>query len=329
MYCITRRAFFAAAISVALFMSGTINSVYADDVKLRFSAVFSQQDIRAEMMKRFAEELGEGFDYDGYYGATLFRQGTELVALQRGNLEMGNIAPQDISEQLPEWSILTSAYLFRDADHLTDFFKSEEGEKIKKLAEDKLKVRVLGPTYFGARHVGMRTDKKINTPADLAGVRLRMPGGDAWQFLGSSLGANPTPVAYAETYTALQTGAIDAQDNPLPNVENMKFNEVMKQIVQTSHLVGFDVLTISLATWDKLTPEQQDRVQKAADNAIAWSNQQHLDNEAVLIEKFKGEGLVIYEPDLDAFREHAQKYYVDQGKAASWPEGLLEKINAL
>lgn len=328
MYSISRRAFFAAA-TAALFIAGLPNSAQADVTTLRFSAVFSQQDIRAEMMKRFAEELGSDFKYDGYYGATLFRQGTELVALQRGNLEMGNIAPQDISEQLPEWSILTSAYLFRDAHHLTAFFQSEEGEKLKKLAEDKLKIRVLGPTYFGARHIGMRTDKKINTPADLAGVRLRMPGGDAWQLLGSSLGANPTPVAYAETYTALQTGAIDAQDNPLPNVENMKFNEVMKQIVQTSHLVGFDVLTISLSAWEKLSPEQQARVQTAADNAIAWSNQQHLDNEAALIEKFKAEGLEIYQPDLTAFREHAQKYYVDQGKTASWPEGLVEKINAL
>lgn len=328
MYSISRRAFLAAT-TAALLVAGLSNAARAEETTLRFSAVFSQQDIRAEMMKRFAEELGSDFKYDGYYGATLFRQGTELVALQRGNLEMGNIAPQDISEQLPEWSILTSAYLFRDAHHLTAFFQSEEGEKLKKLAEDKLKIRVLGPTYFGARHVGMRTDKKINTPADLAGVRLRMPGGDAWQFLGSSLGANPTPVAYAETYTALQTGAIDAQDNPLPNVENMKFNEVMKQIVQTSHLVGFDVLTISLSAWEKLSPEQQARVQKAADNAIAWSNQQHLNNEAALIEKFKAQGLEIYEPDLAAFREHAQKYYVDQGKAASWPEGLLEKINAL
>ncbi|MEN5278400.1 TRAP transporter substrate-binding protein DctP [Brucella sp. TWI432] len=328
MYSISRRAFLAAT-TAALLIAGLSNAARAEETTLRFSAVFSQQDIRAEMMKRFAEELGSDFKYDGYYGATLFRQGTELVALQRGNLEMGNIAPQDISEQLPEWSILTSAYLFRDAHHLTAFFQSEEGEKLKKLAEDKLKIRVLGPTYFGARHVGMRTDKKINTPADLAGVRLRMPGGDAWQFLGSSLGANPTPVAYAETYTALQTGAIDAQDNPLPNVENMKFNEVMKQIVQTSHLVGFDVLTISLSAWEKLSPEQQARVQKAADNAIAWSNQQHLNNEAALIEKFKAQGLEIYEPDLAAFREHAQKYYVDQGKAASWPEGLLEKINAL
>lgn len=323
----TRRMLLAAG-AAFMMMTGFPSMAQAQEA-LRFSAVFSQQDIRAEMMKRFADGLGEDFKYQGYYGASLFRQGTELVALQRGNLEMGNIAPQDIAEQLPEWSILTSAYLFRDANHLVTFFQSEEGEKMKQLAEEKLKIRVLGPTYFGARHVGLRTDKKINTPADLAGIRLRMPGGDAWQFLGQSLGANPTPVAYAETYTALQTGAIDGQDNPLPNVQNMKFYEVMKQIVQTSHLVGFDVLTISSFTWEKLTPEQQQRLQAAADAAITWSNEQHVSNEAALIEEFRGQGLDIYEPDLDAFRTHAQKFYLDSSMAESWPEGLLEKINAL
>src|SRR5690606_15399774 len=151
-----------------------------------------------EMMKKFAEGIGDEFEFEGFYGGMLFKQGTELVALQRGNLEMGNIAPQDISNQVPEWSILTSAYLFRDADHLLKFFNSDLGEEMKKMAEEKLGIRVLGPTFFGTRQVGLKPEKKINTPADMAGIKLRMPGGDAWQFLGLALGANPTPMAYAE-----------------------------------------------------------------------------------------------------------------------------------
>ncbi|ADO41221.1 TRAP transporter substrate-binding protein DctP [Ketogulonicigenium vulgare] len=326
-HALTRRLLLSAGAALALMTSAP--AMAQSNVPLRFSAVFSQQDIRAEMMERFAAALGEGFDFQGYYGATLFRQGTELVALQRGNLEMGNIAPQDISEQLPEWSVLTSAYLFRDADHLVTFFQSEAGEQMKQLAEDRLNIRVLGPTYFGVRHVGLRGDRAVNTPADLAGVRLRMPGGDSWQFLGQALGANPTPVAYAEVYTALQTGAIDGQDNPMPNVQNMKFYEVMDQIVKTAHLVGFDVLTISKSSWDSLTPEQQAQVQAAADEAIAWSNAQHLQNEADLIAFFEGEGLAIVEPDLDAFRTHAQELYQTSGMAARWPEGIVEQINGL
>ena len=223
---------------------------------LRFAAVFSDKDIRADMIQMFAKDVEADFKVEPFYNGSLFKQGTELVALQRDNLEMGNIAPQDISKQIPAWSILTSAYLFRDANHLNAFWSSDLGAQCKKQAEDQVKVKILGPTFFGTRQVGLKPKKKISTPADLAGIKLRMPPGDAWQLLGRSLGANPTPMAYAEVYTGLQTGAIDGQDNPLPNVQNMKFYEVMSQIVLTSHLVGYDLLTVNLKTWNGMSPAQ-------------------------------------------------------------------------
>ncbi|TIU90978.1 MAG: C4-dicarboxylate ABC transporter, partial [Mesorhizobium sp.] len=245
-----RRLFMVAA--GALAAATAVPAFAQDKPKLRFSAVFSEQDIRAEMMKMFADAIKDDFAFEGYYGGNLFKQGTELVAIQRGNLEMGNVAPQDISKQIPAWSIVTAGYLFRDAAHVKAFFASDAGAELKRMTEDQLGVRVLGPTYFGLRQVGLKPDKEIKTPADMAGIKLRMPGGDAWQFLGQALGANPTPMAYAEVYTGLQTGAIDGQDNPLPNVENMKFYEVMSQIVLTSHLVGFDLLSISKKVWDEM-----------------------------------------------------------------------------
>jgi TRAP-type C4-dicarboxylate transport system substrate-binding protein len=296
---------------------------------LRFAAVFSDRDIRASMIEMFAKEIEADFKVEPFYNGSLFKQGTELVALQRNNLEMGNIAPQDISNQLPAWSILTSAYLFRDANHLNAFFASDLGAQMKKMVEDQLKVKILGPTFFGTRQVGLKPKKKITTPADMAGIKLRMPGGDAWQFLGRALGANPTPMAYAEVYTGLQTGAIDGQDNPLPNVQNMKFYEVMSQIVLTSHLVGFDLLTVNLKTWDAMSPAKQKAFQAAADKAIAWSAAEHLKREAELADTFRKQGLEIYTPDVKAFREYAQKVYLSSDLAKSWPPGMLEKINAL
>ncbi len=296
---------------------------------LRFAAVFSDRDIRASMIQMFAKEVESDFKIEPFYNGSLFKQGTELVALQRNNLELGNIAPQDISNQLPAWSILTSAYLFRDANHLTALFGSDLGAQMKKMVEDQLKVKILGPTFFGTRQVGLKPKKKITTPADMAGIKLRMPGGDAWQFLGRALGANPTPMAYAEVYTGLQTGAIDGQDNPLPNVQNMKFYEVMSQIVLTSHLVGFDLLTVNLKTWEGMGAAKQKAFQAAADKAIAWSTAEHLKQEAQLADTFKKQGLEIYTPDVKAFREHAQKMYLASDLAKSWPPGMLDKINAM
>jgi TRAP-type C4-dicarboxylate transport system substrate-binding protein len=156
-----------------------------------------------------------------------------------------------------------------------------------------------------------------------------MPGGEAWQLLGRSLGANPTPMAYAEVYTGLQTGAIDGQDNPLPNVQNMKFYEVMTQIVLTSHLVGFDLLTLNQKTWSGMSPAKQKSFQAAADKAINWSAEEHLKREAELAEGFKKQGLDVYVPDIGAFRTYAQKVYMASDEAKEWPKGMLEKIAAV
>jgi TRAP-type C4-dicarboxylate transport system substrate-binding protein len=237
-------------------------------MKRRFSSAFTEQDLRAEGYKAFAAATKNDFDFQPYWGNTLFKQGTELVALQRGNLEMANLAPQDISKQVPAWSLLTSAYLFRDVAHLKKTFKSEVGRDFVKLARDQLGIEVITPVYFGSRHVNLKPDRQIRTPADLAGIKLRMPPGEFWQFLGEAIGVNPTPVAFAEVYTALQTGAIDGQDNPLVLSKLMKFDEVTTQFVLTGHVVGFDVMTVSSKAWNQLKPEQQTRFRAAAEKAI-------------------------------------------------------------
>jgi tripartite ATP-independent transporter DctP family solute receptor len=296
---------------------------------IRFAAVFSDKDIRADMIRMLAKDIEGDFKLEAFLNGSLFKQGTELVALQRDNLEMGNIAAQDISKQVPAWSILTSAYLFRDANHLNTFFASDLGAQMKKMAEDDVKVKILGPTFFGTRQVGLKPKKKITTPADMAGIKLRMPPGDAWQLLGRSIGANPTPLAFAETYTALQTGAVDGQDNPLPNVNAVKFYEVMSQIVLTSHLIAFDVLCMNLKTWNNLGPAKQKTFQAAVDKALAWSVQEHLKKEAELADSFKKMGLEINTPDVNAFRAYAQKVYLASDEAKSWAPGILDKIAAI
>ena len=131
------------------------------------------------------------------------------------------------------------------SDHLKKTFQSDVGKEFIKLARDKLGMEIITPVYFGSRHVNLKPDKEIKTPADLAGIKLRMPPGEFWQFLGESLGANPTPVAYAELYTALQTGAVDGQDNPLvvqPTDEILR-GDLAIRADGACH--GYDVMTIS------------------------------------------------------------------------------------
>lgn len=324
---ITRRTALAAGLALTTALTAAPLFAQARPV-LRLSSVVSNNDIRAEAFAAISEAVSGHFDLQVFNGATLVAQGTELIAMQRGNLEMGLVAPQSIAEQVPEWSIVTSAYLFDDVAHLERTFDSEVGQQLRDLAEG-IGIHVLAPVYFGTRQVNLKPEVEVRTPADLNGMTLRMPGGEAWQFLGSAIGANPTPLAYAEVYTALQTGAIDGQDNPLPNDYNMRFYAVTSQIVLTGHLIGFDVLAVSNDVWNGMTAEQQELLQSAVDAAVAESTERHLAREAELVQFFQDQGLRVYEPDRAAFRDYAQARYLESDFAASWPEGMLDAINAL
>ena len=325
---LTRRLLLAGATAFAIAAGPGVAS--AEPIKLRFADSTTADAPRSKaLVEIFAREIGDGFVFEPYFGSTLYKQGTEIVAVQRGNLEMALMPPSDFAKQVPAFSILTAAYLVRDAAHLKAIFDSEIGDEFRKMAREQMGVVVLAPAYYGTRHVNLKGDRKVMKPEDLAGVKLRMPGGEAWQFLGESIGANPVAMDYAETYTGLQTGAIDAQDNPLPNNRLMKFHEVTNQIVLTGHNVGFGLLLINADLFDKLSPEQQQVMQAAADKAFAWSDAEYLKQEAELIAFFKEAGLDVYEPDVAAFRDYSNRKYLESPLSKDWPEGMLEKINAL
>lgn len=325
---ISRRLVVAGVAAVGLL--GAVGQAMAEPIKLRFADSTTADAPRSvALVDIFAKKLGSDFAFDPYFGSTLYKQGTEIVAVQRGNLEMALMPPSDFAKQVPAFSILTAAYLVRDAKHLKAIFDSEIGDEFKKMAREEMGVVVLAPAYYGTRHVNLKGDKKIEKPEDLSGLKLRMPGGEAWQFLGESIGANPVAMDYAEVYTGLQTGAIDAQDNPLPNDKLMKFYEVTNQIVLTGHNVGFGLLLINADVFDALTPEQQKAMQEAADEAFAWSDAEYLKQEAELVEFFKGQGLDVYTPDVQAFREYSNKKYLESPLSKDWPEGMLDRINAL
>lgn len=323
---LTRRSMLAG--STAAFVLGSTSIPAQAKTKLKFSATFTEADMRTDAYKAFANAIKDDFDFEPYWNSTLFKQGAELVALQRDNLDLCNLAPADISKQVPAWSLMTSAYLFRDSDHLKKVFKSDVGKEFIKMAKDQLGIQVITPVYFGSRNVNLKPDKTIKTPADMSGVKLRMPPGEFWQFLGESIGANPTPVAYAELYTALQTGAVDGQDNPLVSSKLMKFDEVTSQFVLTRHVIGYDVMVMRAKIWDAMQPDQQAKFQAAADKTMSESMDKFNAQEAEVIEYFKKAGKKVYEPDQNAFRTFAQKRYVEK-YGNDWPKGALDRINAI
>lgn len=329
---LTRRLMLAGTMSICL-AGMTAGSLAADTVTLRMSTPASETDQRSVALAEvFAPEVADFATYEPHYNASLIAQGSELESIASGDLEMSITSAQELATFFPEFSIFATGYVHQDAAHQVAVFNDELMDPFKKKVEDELGVKLLAVMYLGRRHVNLRQTKDeltVMTPEDLNGVNLRMPGTDAWQFLGKALGANPTPMAFTEVYTALSTGSVDGQDNPLPTVVDAKFYEVTNQVALTSHLVDLNYIAFSKAVWDELTPEQQATVKKAAEDAAESGRQAQLKKEEDLVSFLREQGLEIYEPDLKAFRTHVQEQYVGSEFAASWPEGVLEKINAL
>ena len=304
-----------------------------DKVTLRMSTPASETDQRSiALAEVFAPAVADFATYEPHYNGSLIAQGAELEAIASGDLEMSIASAQELAAFFPEFSIFATGYVHQDADHQVRVFRDPLMDPFKATVEDELGVKLLSVMYLGKRHVNLRQTRDeldVQTPDDLAGVNLRMPGTDAWQFLGRALGANPTPMAFTEIYTALQTGSVDGQDNPLPTVVDAKFYEVTNQVALTAHLVDLNYVAMSKEVWDGLTPEQQATVQEAADAAAQSGREKQLALEDELVGFLEGEGLDVYEPDLAAFREQVQAAYEGSEFAASWPEGVLAQINAL
>ncbi len=329
---LTRRLAMAAMVAAGSF-TGAASFADGHAIQLRMSSSGSETDQRSVAMAEVFGPAVSGFaSYEPSYNATLFDQGTELDAISRGNLEMSITSAQELAQFFPEFSIFATGYVHQDAAHQVRVFNDPLMDPFKQKVEDELGVKLLSVMYLGRRHVNLRQTREeldVQTPADLAGVNLRMPGTDAWQFLGAALGASPTPMAFSEVYTGLATGAVDGQDNPLPTVVDKKFYEVTKQIALTSHLVDLNYIAMSAATFNAMTPEQQLTVQRAADAAASVGRLRQLDLEANLTSFIEENGVEVYAPDTKAFREHVQAQYVGSEFAESWPDGLLDKINAL
>src|SRR6187402_3260839 len=331
-HSILRRTVIAATAALALAAGFSSAALAQNKVLLRISTPAVPDDWHGKMWTVFKESLDKSapgeFDVQINLNASLFKQGTEPAAMARGNLELSSISAFDIAKLVPEFSIFTAGYIVRDPDHQQKVFSGPIGTEMFKTVAEKMEVTPLSTVYLGTRQVNLREARNVKVPADLKGVKLRMPGSKEWLFLGEALGATPTPLAFGEVYLGLKTGTIDGQDNPLPSVRAAKFYEVTKQIVMTSHLVDGIFIAISNKAYNAMNAAQKTKVKAAAQAASAYNNENRIKEEGQLVEFFKKEGLTVTTPDLEAFRKSVQTTYLASDYAKVWPKGLLERINA-
>jgi tripartite ATP-independent transporter DctP family solute receptor len=333
-YLISRRAMLAGA-AATLAMPAILRSGRAQAAKaIRISTPAVPDEWQAKALEQFKAQVESAapgvFDVQIFLNATLFEQGSEIAAMQRGNLEVGMTSPQDIASLIPEYSIFTAGYLIRDEKHLRKLYDdSDVGSEYRAKVAADLGVAILGSQYLGTRHVLLRVPKEVKTPADLAGIKLRVPGSDTWQFLGKALGATPTPVSFDEVYLALQTGTVDGFENPIPDIIAAKFYEVSKQVVLTGHMVAPLFFTMAKPFWDGLSADEQKVIADAVRVQSDFADKGVLETESSGLDFLKSQGLVVTTPDVGAFRTHVQQAYLESDYAKTWPAGLLDRINAV
>ena len=301
-------------------------------VLLRFSTAAPPPDFLSKSLERFKEEIDKAapnqFEVRLHPGSSLFRQGTEVAAIQRGNLEMSTMTTFEVAQQIAEWGFFNRAFLFRDWDHVTKVMNGPIGERYKKDVAEKMGIVILAPTYLGTRQLNLRTKRDVKTPADLKGVKLRMAAGPEWLLLGESLGVTPTPMAMPEVYLSLKTGSIDGQENPLTIMNAAKYYEVTEQVVLTAHLVQPVFYALRKETFDALSADQKKAVQDAARAATAQNTEQRLADEKQVTDRLKTQGLTVTPVDMKPFHDNADKVYAASDLAKAWNKDLLAQTAA-
>lgn len=301
----------------------------AADVTIRFSCAAPPSDFLAKALDAFKAEVEKanvGVKVETYPGSVLFRQGTEVPALQRGNLEMSTMTTFEVAQQMPEYGLFNRAYLFRDYAHLRKVFDGPIGADYRKKVADKMGIEILSVAYLGTRQVNLRTKRDVKGPEDLSGAKMRMPAGPEWLLLGRTLGVSPVPLGMPEVYLALKTGSIDGQENPLTIMNAAKFYEVTEQVVLTAHLVQPVFFNIAKPFWDKLSAEQKKAVEAAAKNAAKGNDDARLADEKNVADALKGKGLTVTSLDLAPFRKLADKVYAESDLAKQWDQKLMKQV---
>jgi tripartite ATP-independent transporter DctP family solute receptor len=198
-------------------------------------------------------------------------------------------------------------FIFRDAEHQLKYARSDVFKELAKGYDDKTGNHITALNYYGARHVTSSAARPVAKPEDMKGLKIRVPDAPAYLAFPKSLGANPTPIAFAEVYLALQNGTVDAQENPLPTIEAKKFYEVQKNISLTGHIVDSLLTIVSGPLWGKLSADEKKIFSEVMQEAAEKTGREIIASEIRLAEEFKKKGNNVITVDKNAFREAVLK----------------------
>ncbi len=273
--------------------------VYETSEPFHKNALWAAEEIKKRTHDRYEIQV--------FPASSLGKEADINQGLTLGTVDIIYTGASFAGRSYPPLSVTYFPFIFRDSEHLLKYAKSDVFKELSKGYDDKTGNHILALNYYGARDVTSTESKPVRTPADMKGLKIRVPDAPAYLAFPKALGANPTPIAFAEVYLALQNGTVDAEENPLPTIEAKKFYEVQKNISLTGHIIDSLLTIVSPSVWNKLSSEDRkifaDVMQEAADK----TGREIIASEERLVGEFKKRGNNIIVVDKNAFREAVLK----------------------
>ncbi|MGG0717718.1 DctP family TRAP transporter solute-binding subunit [Robertmurraya massiliosenegalensis] len=298
-----------------------------DKITFKFGHVLAPDhpyNLAAEKFKEVLESNApQEVQVEIFHSAQLGSERDLTEGLQLGTVDIA-IAPGTIGSFEPKMGVLDLPYIFRDREHA---YKVLDGEIGQELAADlpASDLRLLSYWENGFRQIS-NSQKPINTPEDLKGIKIRVPENSIYVDTFKEWGANVTTMAFGELYTALQQKAVDGQENPLALIYTNKFYETQEYLSMTGHFYGPAQVLISEKKWQSLSPEMQEAVQKAVDEARDFERQLLNDKDNEYLENLKSEGMKVNEVDVEAFQKASEPVWEMYSEEFG---DLIERIQAV
>jgi len=239
---------------------------------------------------------------------------------------MSSMTTFEVAQQIPELGYFNRGYLLSDYAQLRRVFDGSIGSDFGKAVAAKMGINILATHYLGTRQVSLRQKRNVKSPADMAGIKMRMPAGPEWLLLGRTLGVTPVPMGMPEVYLGMKTGTVDGQENPLSILNAAKFYEVSEQILLTSHMVQPVFFAIATPVWDKLNANQKKALGDACLKTAISGSEARLADEKAIAQALAERGLAVDAVDLGPFRASADKVYADSDLAKAWDTAGLQRV---
>jgi tripartite ATP-independent transporter DctP family solute receptor len=254
----------------------------------------------------FKKRTNGKYDIQVFPASSLGKESEINQGLQLGTVDIILTGASFAARSFPRLAVSYYPFTFRDADHVIKYGKSDVFKELSdgyKNATGGNTITAL--TYYGARH--STSNKLFRNCDEMKGLKMRVPDAPAYTALPRACGANPTPIAFAEVYLALQNGTVDAQENPLPTIEAKKFYEVQKNIILTGHIADALLTVVSSQTLAKLTPAEQKTLVEVTQEAAERATNDIRKREAELVDEFKKKGINVVSVDRNDFQQRVLK----------------------